>query len=84
MRCSGISIFATPIFYFHNGGVEGEFRRNRDWELRRVISQVFGFAEGAFSQSDRSTSTHRRQSMQTHRCQSSLSGDGEFDPNCEF
>ncbi|KDP31339.1 hypothetical protein JCGZ_11715 [Jatropha curcas] len=68
MRCSHTPSFKTPIFHIDNGGVEGKFRRNRDWDLRRVVSEVFGFAEGTLSQSDRSTSKHRRKLTGVNPC----------------
>lgn len=64
---------ATSI---NDGCVERRFFGAGDWELRGIVPEVFGFAERAFPQPDRSVSGNRRHAMQTHRRQSSLSGNG--------
>jgi len=70
--CAGTSKIKTPAFQFDNGG----FDRDRDWELCRVLSKVFGFAERGFPQPNRSSSKNCRHSMQAHWCQSSFSRNG--------
>lgn len=70
--------FGNSSFKVDNGGLEGRVLGVRDWELRRLLQDVCGFAEGALPQTDRPAPENSCQAMQTHRRQSSLSRDGEF------
>lgn len=59
--------FDTLSFEVDNGGLEGRILGARDWELRRLVPEVYGLAEGALPQPDRPAPENRCHAMQTHR-----------------
>jgi hypothetical protein len=63
-------------FEVDNGGLEGRFIGGRDWELRGLVPEVRGFAEGAHPQPDRPAPENCCHAVQAHRRQSSLPRNG--------
>jgi hypothetical protein len=63
-------------FEVDNGGLEGRFIGGRDWELRGLVPEVRGFAEGAHPQPDRPATENCCHAVQAHRRQSSLPRNG--------
>lgn len=68
--------FGNSSFEVDNGGLEGRFLGGRDWELRGLVPEVRGLAEGALSQPDRPAPENRCNAVQAHRRQSSLPRNG--------
>ena len=66
----------SSIFVVDDGRLERRFSGAAGWGYRGVVPEVFGFAERAVPQPDRSVSGNCRYAMQTHRRQSSLSRNG--------